>query len=81
MSVSNPSVEDVEKGKADYAHLENATVHSFSWRDVTVTVKDRRTKQPLEILAGVDGIVEAGWYPFLDIKLQLIISDQAKCWP
>ncbi|KAJ4989415.1 ABC transporter [Stagonosporopsis vannaccii] len=61
MSVSNPSVEDVEKGTAgDYAHLENSTVRSFSWRHVTVTVKDRRTKQPLDILSGVDGIVEAG---------------------
>lgn len=61
MAVPNPSVDDVEKGAAaDYAHLENSTVRSFSWRDVTVTVKDRRTKQPLEILAGVDGVVEAG---------------------
>ncbi|KAJ4320367.1 hypothetical protein N0V94_003441 [Neodidymelliopsis sp. IMI 364377] len=38
----------------------NTSVHSFSWKDVTVTVKDRKTKQPLEILSGVDGIVEAG---------------------
>ncbi|KAF2993801.1 hypothetical protein E8E13_000644 [Curvularia kusanoi] len=60
MSLSNPSVEDVEKGGADYAHLTNTDVRSFSWQDVVVTVKDRRSKQPLEILSGVDGIVEAG---------------------
>lgn len=60
MSTSNPSVEDVEKGAADYAHLTNTTVHSFSWEDVTVSVKDRTTKQPLDILSGVDGVVEAG---------------------
>ncbi len=62
MSTANSSVEDVEKGAAatDYAHLMNSTVHSFSWQDVTVTVKDRKTKEPLEILSGVNGIVEAG---------------------
>ncbi|KAJ4407426.1 hypothetical protein N0V91_004010 [Didymella pomorum] len=60
MSTSNPSVEDVEKGAMDYAHLTNTTVHSFSWENVTVSVKDRKTKQPLDILSGVDGIIEAG---------------------
>ncbi|KAF3053261.1 hypothetical protein E8E11_006692 [Didymella keratinophila] len=60
MSTSNPSIEDVEKGATDYAHLTNTTVHSFSWENVTVSVKDRKTKQPLDILSGVDGIVEAG---------------------
>lgn len=60
MSTSNPSIEDIEKGATDYAHLTNTTVHSFSWENVTVSVKDRKTKQPLDILSGVDGIVEAG---------------------
>ena len=61
MSTANPSIEDVEKGAvADYAHLTNTTVHSFSWENVTVTVKDRKTKQPLEILSDVNGVVEAG---------------------
>ncbi|CAO2649430.1 Nn.00g068150.m01.CDS01 [Neocucurbitaria sp. VM-36] len=61
MSPSNSS-EDVEKDVAssDYAHLTNDTVHSFSWEDVTVTVKDRSSKQPLDILSGVNGIVDAG---------------------
>ena len=60
MSLSNPSIEDVEKGGADYAYLTNTTVRSYSWQDVIVTVKDRKTKQPLEILSGGNGIVEAG---------------------
>lgn len=53
---------DVEKGVAGegYAHLSNESVHSFSWENVTVTVKDRSTKQPLDLLSGVNGIVEAG---------------------
>jgi hypothetical protein len=53
---------DVEKSAAgaDYAHLTNDTVQSFSWHSVTVTVKDRATKQSLDILSGVNGFVEAG---------------------
>jgi len=62
MSVSNHSSADVEKDgrNADYAHLTNDTVHSFAWENVTVTVKDRATKQPLDILSDVSGVVEAG---------------------
>jgi hypothetical protein len=54
---------DVEKGVVagdGYAHLTNESVRSFSWENVTVTVKDRSSKQPLDILSGVNGIVEAG---------------------
>lgn len=53
---------DVEKdaGNSNYAHLTNETLHNFSWKDVTVSVKDRSTKQPLDILSGVSGLVKAG---------------------
>lgn len=53
---------DVEKGTdiSDFAHLTNDVVQSFSWQDVTVTVKDRASKQPLDILSNVSGILEAG---------------------
>jgi len=56
------STSDVEKDAAvqDYAHLTNDTVRSFSWDNVTVTVKDRTTKKPLDILSDVNGYVEAG---------------------
>lgn len=61
MASSNPTV-DVEKdaADADFAHLTNASLHHFSWHNVTVTVKDRSTKQPLDILSNVNGVVEAG---------------------
>jgi phage-related minor tail protein len=61
MSASNHSA-DVEKEAAgqDHAHLMNETVQSFAWKDVTVTVKDRATKEPLDILSNISGVVEAG---------------------
>jgi hypothetical protein len=80
MSLSNPSIEDVEKGGADYAYLTNTTVRSFSWQDVIVTVKDRKTKQPLEILSGVNGIVEAGRYIPAQ-RRRISLTSQARCLP
>lgn len=61
MSVSNIST-DVEKDAAGlgYASLTNEAVQSFTWENITVTVKDRKTKQPLNLLSSVSGIVEAG---------------------
>jgi hypothetical protein len=51
---------DVEQKAVDEAHLQNTTVHNFTWQGVTVTVKDRKTKQPKVILDGIDGTVRAG---------------------
>jgi len=52
---------DVEKQAAgDEAHLLNTTVRSISWRGVTVTVKDRETGLPKNIVEDMEGIVEAG---------------------
>ena len=51
---------DVEQKVVDEAHLQNTTVHNFTWQGVTVTVKDRNTKQPKVILDGIDGTVRAG---------------------
>jgi len=50
---------DMEKATTD-AHLQNTVVHSFTWQGVTVTVKDRKTKQDKLILDGIDGMVHAG---------------------
>jgi hypothetical protein len=58
--MSFPSSLDVEKAASDYAPLTNHSVQSFSWEKVTVTVKDRHTKQPLELLSDVKGIINAG---------------------
>jgi len=61
MSISNKS-HDIEKDTtgSDFAHLTNHVVQSFSWQHVIVTVKDRTSKQPIDILSSVSGIVEAG---------------------
>lgn len=50
---------DLEKGAGD-EHLKNTTVNNFAWRNVTVTVKDHKTKQPKEILRNVRGVIQAG---------------------
>lgn len=51
---------DVEKRAVDDVHLKNTTVKNFVWQDITVTVKDHKTKQPKALLQDVSGIVKAG---------------------
>lgn len=59
--MSHSGSQDVEKDAgAETDYLNNRSVQSFSWEAVTVTVKDRHTKQPLEILSGINGHVNAG---------------------
>ena len=41
-------------------HLTNDSVRTFSWRDVGVVVRDRKSKQSLPILSSSYGHVEAG---------------------
>jgi len=53
---------DIEEQAIAEAHLKNTTVRAISWRGVTVTVKDRESKQPKTIVDNVHGIVEAGIY-------------------
>lgn len=51
---------DVERHAATEAYLRNTTVKNISWHDITVTVKDRETKQPKVVVDKVEGYVEAG---------------------
>ncbi|KAJ4264941.1 hypothetical protein NW762_005184 [Fusarium torreyae] len=51
---------DSEQRPVAEKHLLNTTIKNLTWRDVTVTVKDRETKQPKAIVDDVEGIVEAG---------------------
>jgi len=51
---------DVEQQAVAEAHLMNRTVRNFSFKGVTVTVKDRETKREKNIVDNVDGFVEAG---------------------
>ncbi len=53
----------VERQASAKARLENTTVHNFAWQAVTITVKDRATKQPKAILEKVNGFVNAGKTP------------------
>jgi Fe-S cluster assembly scaffold protein SufB len=50
----------VERQASAMARLENTTVYNFGWQNVTVTIKDRATKQPKAILEKVNGFVNAG---------------------
>jgi hypothetical protein len=59
---TNASIDIEKQGVAEH-HLRNTTVQSISWRDITVTVKDRETKRPKAILSNVSGIVHAGTIP------------------
>ncbi|KAK9423095.1 putative P-loop containing nucleoside triphosphate hydrolase protein [Seiridium unicorne] len=52
--------DDLELGANIKDHLLNTTVHSISWQGATVSVKDRTTKSPRNIVENVDGIVKAG---------------------
>ncbi|KAA8644032.1 putative ABC transporter [Aspergillus tanneri] len=49
---------DIEKN--DYQFLMNDTVTTFSWSDLTVTVKDSRTKHPHNLIDGSNGVVQQG---------------------
>lgn len=51
---------DVEQYALADAHLYNTLAQNISWRGITVTVKNRETKQPKAIVDGVEGYVEAG---------------------
>jgi hypothetical protein len=40
--------------------LVNQTVHDFSWQGLTVTVKDRETKQSRDLINDISGDVQQG---------------------
>lgn len=54
---------DLEANGDEHPFLMNETVEHFSWKAVTVTVKDRETKQPKAILSGASGYVNKGDSP------------------
>lgn len=51
---------DLEQRGNDNSYLENRIIEKLSWQDITVTVPDRETKLPNEILSTVSGHVAAG---------------------
>lgn len=60
MELHTPFMADIELSAVDDTHLKNTTIRNFIWKDVTVTVKDNKTKQPKAILNDISGVVEAG---------------------
>lgn len=61
MKRATPSLQDIERGAVDEAHLENTTVRSLAWHGISVerggwTASTRSTP----ILSKVDGYAEAG---------------------
>jgi len=53
---------DVEQQAIAEAHLRNTTIKNIAWKGVKVTVKDRETKLPKNIVEDVEGVVEAGQF-------------------
>ena len=59
MSESEISTHDLERG-ATSESLYNSTIKNLSWHGITVTVSDRKTKAPKQLLDDVNGEVKAG---------------------
>lgn len=51
--------------------LMNHSVQNFSWNDLTVTVKDRRTKRPRNLIENINGSVQQGAYRTLHLLVHL----------
>lgn len=51
---------DLESNSDDHAFLMNETVNTFAWKGVTVTVKDRQTKEKKSILSNASGHANQG---------------------
>jgi hypothetical protein len=67
------AMQDHEKGFIDHLDLQNDTVRSYRWDEVTVEVKDRSTKKSLKLLNNVSGQIGAGksfvHFPFVSTRL------------
>ncbi|OJJ31565.1 hypothetical protein ASPWEDRAFT_118735 [Aspergillus wentii DTO 134E9] len=50
---------DLESNESNH-FLANETVKNFAWDGLTVTVKDRQTKEPRNLIDGISGSVEQG---------------------
>ncbi|PGH11181.1 hypothetical protein AJ79_05023 [Helicocarpus griseus UAMH5409] len=57
---SNTMDPDLEANSGHHAFLMNDTIHSFAWRNVSVSVKDHETKKPKTILENANGHVNQG---------------------
>lgn len=53
---------DTERQTSNEFYMFNDVVRSLSWSNVTLTVEDRSTKQPRDLISRVNGRVQAGEY-------------------
>lgn len=51
---------DTERQSGHELYMFNDLVHSLSWSNITLTVEDRSTKQPKDLVSDVGGHVKAG---------------------
>jgi hypothetical protein len=65
-TIANASL-DTESQNSHESHMFNDRVHSLSWSNITLTVKDRSTKQPKDLVTGVSGHIEAGKYASISL--------------
>jgi len=53
---------DTERQTSNEFYMFNNVVRSLSWSNLTLTVEDRSTKQPRDLISRVSGHVKAGDY-------------------
>jgi hypothetical protein len=56
---------DLERNESGQFFLRNQTVQEFSWKALTVTIKDRETKGPRNLIDGISGNVQQGMFVLL----------------
>ena len=69
MATGLPTDHDVEGAQGGL--LRNDTVFTYAWSGCSVTVKDRKTKQPRRILDQASGVAQSGACP----SVQAVRSD------
>lgn len=70
ISPNSPGNPDLEKN--DHQFLINHTVQEFSWSGLTVTVKDRQTKQVRDLINDVSGSTLQGMPHFVAYNTGLL---------
>jgi hypothetical protein len=53
---------DTERQNSHEFYMFNDVVHSLSWSNISLTVEDRSTKRPEDLVSNVSGRVKAGKY-------------------
>jgi hypothetical protein len=54
---------DTERQTDSELYMFNHVAHTLSWSNVTLTVVDRSTKEPRDVIKGISGHINAGTCP------------------